>query len=108
MSEWKQRFEKMRFDPKHHLGMGDIRLTVGQQEEVLADLREWISVEDRLPENYNSVLVYSENGTEDVEYGFHTESGGWLVYSPNSEHGVDHKEISHWQPLPAAPPGEEE
>ena len=35
-SEWDLRkfFEQMRFDKKHHLGMGDIRLTMGQQEEI--------------------------------------------------------------------------
>jgi hypothetical protein len=28
-------FEKMRFDPKHHLGSGDISLTLAQQEEIV-------------------------------------------------------------------------
>ena len=27
-------FEQLRFDKDHHLGMGDIRLTIGQQEEI--------------------------------------------------------------------------
>ena len=29
-------FRAMRFDPKHHLGLGDIRLTLGQQTDLLA------------------------------------------------------------------------
>lgn len=29
-------FEQLRFDKNHHLGMGDIRLTIGQQEEICA------------------------------------------------------------------------
>ena len=35
-SDWDLRklFEQMRFDKNHHLGMGDIRLTIGQQEEI--------------------------------------------------------------------------
>jgi len=35
-SDWDLRkyFEQMRFDKNHHLGMGDIRLTMGQQEEI--------------------------------------------------------------------------
>jgi hypothetical protein len=28
-------FHKLRFDPKHHLGLGDIRLTIAQQEEII-------------------------------------------------------------------------
>ncbi len=29
-------FAKLRNDPKHHLGLGDIRLTMAQQDEVIA------------------------------------------------------------------------
>jgi hypothetical protein len=32
-------FRKLRFDPNHHLGLGDIRLTLGQQEELVALMR---------------------------------------------------------------------
>lgn len=28
-------FSKLRFDKNHHLGMGDIRLTIAQQEEIV-------------------------------------------------------------------------
>ena len=28
-------FKKLRFYNKHHLGLGDIRLTIGQQEEII-------------------------------------------------------------------------
>lgn len=31
-------FRKLRFDKDHHLGMGDIRLTLGQQEEIVEAL----------------------------------------------------------------------
>jgi len=30
-------FEKLRFDDKHHLGLGDIRLTMAQQEEIIKE-----------------------------------------------------------------------
>lgn len=35
-TEWDIRkcFEQLRFDKDHHLGMGDIRLTIGMQEEI--------------------------------------------------------------------------
>lgn len=29
-------FLKLRFDPAHHLGLGDVRLTLGQQDELIA------------------------------------------------------------------------
>lgn len=28
-------FKGMRFSPAHHLGLGDIRITMGQQDEIL-------------------------------------------------------------------------
>ncbi len=31
-------FRALRFDTAHHLGMGDIRLTIGQQEEIEAEI----------------------------------------------------------------------
>lgn len=35
-STWNIRecFKQLRFDKKHHLGLGDIRLTIAQQEEI--------------------------------------------------------------------------
>ena len=35
-TEWDIRkcFEQLRFDKNHHLGLGDIRLTIAQQEEI--------------------------------------------------------------------------
>jgi len=35
MNELEEYFKKLRFDENHHLGMGDIRLTIAQQEEIL-------------------------------------------------------------------------
>lgn len=31
-------FHALRFDPAHHLGMGDIRLTIAQQDEIEAEI----------------------------------------------------------------------
>ena len=33
-----ERFDELRKDPDHHLGLGDIRLTVAQQDELCAPL----------------------------------------------------------------------
>jgi len=30
-------FHELRFDDRHHLGLGDIRITMGQQEEIAAE-----------------------------------------------------------------------
>lgn len=38
--EWIEKyFLDLRFNAKHHLGLGDIRLTLGQQDEILERLR---------------------------------------------------------------------
>lgn len=50
-----RKFAKLRHDPAHHMGLGDIRLTMGQQEdliEALAALSEpvglpWVNVAER-------------------------------------------------------------
>ena len=34
--ELKSIFDALRNDPQHHLGLGDIRLTIAQQDEILA------------------------------------------------------------------------
>lgn len=31
-------FQKLRHDPDHHLGLGDIRLTVAQQDEIETEI----------------------------------------------------------------------
>jgi len=47
-TEWDIRkcFEELRSDKDHHLGMGDIRLTIGMQEEI-CDLVELLSQHSR-------------------------------------------------------------
>lgn len=34
-----EEFRRMRTVPEHHLGLGDIRITMGQQEDILATLQ---------------------------------------------------------------------
>lgn len=38
-NELEEFFMQMRLDPDHHLGLGDIRLTIAQQEELVAKLK---------------------------------------------------------------------
>jgi len=41
MEKLKKYFEDLRNSPNHHLGLGDIRLTIGQQEEILQIVEEY-------------------------------------------------------------------
>ena len=59
-------------------------------------VQEWISVEDRLPENSEDVVVCHRNKwvTKDAWLG----SNWWLQNDVNP--------ITHWMPLPQPPKGE--
>ena len=69
-------------------------------------MSEWISVDDRLPEETGENLVYSPlygGGCYISQYstmlgGFRTRYSGygnWVEY--------EHKDITHWMPLPTPP-----
>lgn len=66
---------------------------------------KWISVEDRLPEPFVSVLVYmpEELPCPPVHEGYRTRDGRW--YSAYFIRDLD--QVTHWMPLPQ-PPKEEE
>lgn len=54
--------------------------------------QEWISVEERLPQKHESVLVYCDGAiTED----FRCSAGSW--YDHYDRH------VTHWMPLPESP-----
>ena len=59
---------------------------------------QWISVKDRLPDEYEEYIVNGPNVTT-MEW---TELG-W--YSDVIGHYVDQKLITHWMPLPDPPKG---
>lgn len=71
---------------------------------------EWISVEDRLPEDDTNVLVLF-NG--EIKIGFMTwehptyeetwESYKYWDESYHDGQGWEHWEITHWMPLPEPP-----
>ena len=57
---------------------------------------EWIRVEDRLPDGYHDVLVsaYDEDWAED----------GFIYVDRYTPDGWDeHRNITHWMPLPVPP-----
>lgn len=57
---------------------------------------QWVSVEDRLPEDDQRVVIFLEGGAIasdlDIRIG---------MYS--TQYGFGHNRVTHWQPLPAAP-----
>lgn len=63
------------------------------------DKGEWVSVEDRLPENNDNVLIYANKTGEKIEIAFYNDddkewqglNSFWLPY------------VTHWQPLPSPP-----
>ena len=67
-------------------------------------VQEWISVDDRLPEPFVSVLVHmpGEEPFHTVHEGFISNDGIWQSAMFRREPG----EVTHWQPMPQPPKGE--
>ena len=75
-----------------------------ENAELRARVQEWISVNDRLPEPYVSVLVNmpGEKPFPTVRRGFISNDGIWQSAMIRREPG----EVTHWQPMPQPPKGE--
>ena len=67
-------------------------------------VQEWISVDDRLPEPFVSVLVHmpGEEPCPTVHEGFISNDGIWQSAMFRREPG----EVTHWKPMPQPPKGE--
>ena len=67
-------------------------------------VQEWISVDDRLPEPFVSVLVHmpGEEPCPTVREGFVSNDGIWQSAMFRREPG----EVTHWKPMPQPPKGE--
>ena len=59
-------------------------------------VQEWISVDDRLPNPFESVLVFRD-GKISIDYN---EENGWFAYDLNG------KRVTHWMKMPQPPKGE--
>lgn len=55
---------------------------------------EFISINDRLPKDYQDVLVWEEHPGRDYALSWYTEDGGWCETTPD---------VTHWCPLPEPP-----
>lgn len=56
---------------------------------------EWISVEERLPDQDGKYLAYTRKGFTVLSYYYALEGG----------FGFEHWDVTHWMPLPEAPKG---
>ena len=67
-------------------------------------VQEWISVDDRLPEPFVTVLVQmpGEEPFPTVREGFISNDGVWQSAMFRREPG----EVTHWKPMPKPPKGE--
>ena len=70
---------------------------------------EWISVEERLPENFESVLVLAtsrrENDGYDVLIAYH-DRGEWEERCVHGDGNTVYAHVKYWMPLPEPPKGE--
>ena len=57
---------------------------------------DWISVNDRFPEQYTDVIVFTKGGTITVDYV--DENGDFYYYG---------EYVTHWMPLPEKPESED-
>ena len=66
--------------------------------------QKWISVQERLPEPFVSVLVHmpGEKPFPTVREGFISNDGIWQSAMFRREPG----EVTHWKPMPQPPKGE--
>ena len=73
-------------------------------------VQEWISVEDRLPENDVMVIGFTPcDGFMFVGY-YHEEPKydwkAWMIITAMRSTKVMKKKVTHWMPLPEPPKGE--
>ena len=68
-----------------------------EQEE-----RRWIPVEERLPQNYISVLVYipTAEPLPMVHEAYIGDDGEW---HSSVFYGIENEDVTHWMPMPRTP-----
>ena len=72
-------------------------------------MSEWISVNDRLPENYIPVIVYCQNFGGIIFYdGQHIDDGELVGWESDGDCGYPTLDVTHWMPLPEPPRASDE
>lgn len=75
-----------------------------ENAELRARVPQWVSVKEKLPEPFVSVLVHMprEEPCPTVHEGFISNDGIWQSAMFRREPG----EVTHWKPMPKPPKGE--
>ena len=100
MMDLEKYFHSLRHDKRFHLGLGDVRLTMGMQAEIIdgtINKSSWVSVEKHLPDEQGYYLVWIEhpvNNFKRVDRVFFRGKTRWA-------HSEDY--ITHWMYLPDKP-----
>lgn len=69
---------------------------------------QWISVEERLPEEGQEVLLYDANSARHYVTGWRRKKGDNKSMWALSNGFVEDKDITHWLPIPELNPEKEE
>ena len=74
----------------------------GYAEELETKVPKWISVKERLPEDYEDVVIIMRDGASSWYRVAYREYGGWSFGGGRRVND----EVTHWMPIPQ-PPKEE-
>lgn len=85
-----------------HTGGADVMRQLIEAQPTLTAPNEWVSVEDRLPEVGQEVLVYWRNTSQKAEHFelTHYDGDHWFLLDNTERPWIV---VVAWMPLPAAP-----
>ncbi len=64
-------------------------------------MNNWISVKDRLPKDFETVLAFCKDGGMFV--GRRTSWDRWEIWTAMKSTRIVSRTVTHWQPLPESP-----
>lgn len=70
---------------------------MGAPTEILAGVLVWISVDEHMPDDDQTVLVYAPKSSEPVWLAYH-DGDIWRYID-----GTEAHEVTHWLPMPEGP-----
>lgn len=76
-----------------------------ENERLKAQVPRWIPVEERLPEESDGMVLFTNGKAVTSGYRNHMfrMSGEEGIYAPAIRKGGDYMRVTHWMPLPKAP-----
>lgn len=88
----------------------DMLVSELEGEPTLTPPNEWVSVEERLPEESDGMVLFTNGKAVTSGYRNHMfrMSGEEGIYAPAIRKGGGYMRVTHWMPLPAPPEKEEQ